>query len=137
MKSTWALVLTVAALAVSGAFIADEASAAQFPSVDEILDTYNPPNYSIDRFMDDTRTVFSPAMFKQMADYGGDLISFIVHDTFFADIGSDNLSDDFSGKASYINIFVLACLIIAIICVLGAFISYMKNRDTFFRHRED
>ena len=138
MKSTWALALTVAVVAVAGAFIADDSSAApQFPSIDRIIDTYQPPDYSIERLIDDAQTIFSPEMFTQIKNYGGDLISFIAEDTFFADIGSSKLSEDFSGTGDYINIFVLACLIIAIVCVVGALLSYLRNRDTFSMRRED
>ena len=123
MKSTWALVLSVGLIVMAAVVVADESSAApEFPSVDEIFSTVQAPNYSFDRFVSDAQTMFSESMFRQMGDYGGNLISFIAEDTFVADIGSGNLADSFTG-GNYINIFVLVCFIIAIICVLGALIS--------------
>ena len=142
MKSTLALVITIALIAACGVLAADEASAAEgssspeFPSFKEIIDTVKFPEYSLDRFVNDTQTMFSAEMFKQMGDYGGNLIDFIVDDTFVGDIGSGNMSESFS-SGNYINYFVLACFIIALVCVLGAFISYFLNRKTFMMEREE
>ena len=142
MKSTLALVITIALIAACGVLVADDASAAEessspeFPSFKEIIDTVEFHEYSLDRFLNDTQTIFSAESFKQMGDYGGDLIDFIVNDTFVGNIGSGNLSESFS-SGNYINYFVLACFIIAIVCVLGAFISYFLNRKTFMMEREE
>ncbi len=137
MKSTLALVLSIAVIAACGVLIADESSAQpEFPSFNEIVQEFRFPAYSFDRFVSDAQTMFSESMFRQMGDYGGNLISFIAEDTFVADIGSGNLADSFTG-GNYINIFVLVCFIIAIICVLGALISYAVNRKTFLMERED
>ena len=142
MKSTLALVITIALIAACGVLVADDASAAEgsssseFPSFKEIIDTVKFPEYSLDRFVNDTQTMFSAEMFKQMGDYGGNLIDFIVDDTFVGNIGSGNMSESFS-SGNYINYFVLACFIIALVCVLGAFISYFLNRKTFMMEREE
>ena len=133
MKSTWALVLSVGLIVMAAVVVADESSAApEFPSVDEIFSTVQAPNYSFDRFVSDFQK-----MFRSMMNYGGNLIDFIANDTFVADIGSGNLSDSFNGPQSYINIFVLACFIIAVVCILGAVLSYVHNRDIYMRNRED
>ena len=138
MKSTWALVLSVGLIVMAAVVVADESSAApEFPSVDEIFSTVQAPNYSFDRFVSDFQTMFSEKMFRSMMNYGGNLIDFIANDTFVADIGSGNLSDSFNGPQSYINIFVLACFIIAVVCILGAVLSYVHNRDIYLRNRED
>ena len=139
MKSTWALVLSVGSLVAAAVIVSDESSAAapEFPSVDEIFSTVQAPNYSFDRFVSDFQTMFSEKMLRSMLNYGGDLINFIINDTFVADIGNGNLSEDFSGPKSYINIFVLACFIIAIICILGAILSYVHNRDIYTINREE
>ena len=132
MKSTWTLVLAIVLVSAAGMIIADDASAEpEFPSMDRIFDTVEPPDYSFDRFVSDFQTMFSESMFRQMANYTGDLFGFLMNDTFIGGNGS------FSGAESYINIFVLACLIIAVICVLGAFISYFANRSTFVKRRND
>ncbi len=137
MKTIWAMVLTVALITTCGVIAADESSAApEFPSVGEIIDTFEPPDYSIDRFISDTQMVFSESMFRQMFEYGGDLINYIIEDTFIADIGSGDLSSSFDSD-HYLNFLVLACFIIAIVCVLGAFISWGVNRHTFGMNRED
>lgn len=137
MKGIWAMALTVALVATCGVIGADESSAqAEFPSVGEIFDTYRAPDYSLDRFIEDTQTIFSESMFRQMGEYGGDLISYIAEDTFVADIGSGDLSESFS-STNYLNFLVLACFVIAIVCVLGAFITYFINRKTFQMSRDD
>ncbi len=137
MKTIWAMVLTVALITTCGVVAADESSAQpEFPSVGEILDTFEWPDYSWDRFVSDTQTVFSESMFRQMGEYGGDLIQYVAEDTFLADLGSGDLSESFD-SAHYLNFLVLACFVIAIICVLGALISWGLNRHTFGMSRDD
>ena len=135
MKSTWASVLTVAVIAFAAICIADDSSAAQFPSIDEITSTINAPDYSVDRFFSDVKYMFSADMLKSMVDYGSNLITFLKEDTFLGHIGSGDVKESFT--SNYLNIVVLLCFIIAAICILGAFISYFVNRKTFFRLRED
>ncbi len=138
MKSTWMFVLALAVVTAGTLGLADVSSAqAEPPSFDEIISTIEPPDYSMDRFISDTQTMFSESMLRQMGNYASGLISFIVDDTFIGSIGSGDVGESFSGPTNYINYFVLACIIIALICVLGAFASYMKNRKTFFKYREE
>ena len=139
MKSTWMFVLALAVALAGVTGLADVSSAEQpeFPSVAEILDTVKAPDYSVDRFISDTQLMFSESMLRQMGSYGSDLIRFLADDTFLGQIGSGDVSESFSGDTNYINYFVLACIAIAVVCVLGAFLSYLKNRKTFFKYRED
>ncbi|MBP5394667.1 MAG: hypothetical protein J6Y18_02005 [Candidatus Methanomethylophilaceae archaeon] len=138
MKSTWMFILALAVVTAGTLGLADASSAeAEPPSFNEIISTIQPPDYSMDRFISDTQTMFSESMLRQMGSHASDLISFIADDTFIGDIPSGNAGEAFKGDTNYINYFVLACIIIALICVLGAFLSYMKNRKTYFKYRED
>lgn len=135
MKNIWKLILAIAITAVCCIGISDESSAAEFPSADEIIDTVDFPDYSFDDFVEGAKYMFSDEMIKSMADYGTNLITFVSEDTFVKDIGEGNVSGD-SFTGNYINIFVLLCLIIAIICVLSAVIGYIRNRNTYLKSRE-
>lgn len=138
MKSTWLFVLALAVALVGLPGLADDSSAQpEFPSVGEILRTVEAPDYSVDRFISDTQLMFSPAMIKEMFGYGGDLVGFLFHETFLGEIFTGGVVEAFTGDTNYINYFVLACLIIAAICVVGAFLSYYHNRDTYFRFRDE
>lgn len=138
MKSTWMFVLALAVVTAGTLGLADISSAQpEPPTFDEIVSTIEPPDYSMDRFISDTQLMFSESMLRQMGDYGSGLISFIVDDTFIGNIPSGTVGEAFEGDTNYINYLVLACIVIALICVLGAFASYMKNRKTFFKYREE
>ena len=138
MKSTWMFVLALAVFTAGSLGLADVSSAEpEPPTFNEIIDTIQPPDYSMDRFISDTQTMFSESMLRQMGTYASGLISFICNDTFIGHIFDGKAADSFEGDTNYINLFVLACVIIALICVLGAFASYMKNRKTFFKYREE
>lgn len=139
MKKT-GLVLTtvavclVAAICVTGsADAATESSSASFPSVSEIFSTIQFPDYTFETFMNDFQYVFSSDMMSEMGTYLGHLGTFLVEDTF---LGGDPDSSSFSTDDGYVNIFVLLALIIAILCVIGAVITYLVNRKTYRKARE-
>ena len=138
MKSTWMFVLALAVFTAGSLGLADVSSAEpEPPTFDEIISTIEPPDYSMDRFIADTQLMFSESMLRQMGEYGSGLISFLIDDTFIGHIADGKAAESFEGDTNYINYFVLACVVIAAICVLGAFASYVKNRKTFFKYREE
>ena len=140
MKKT-GLVLTLAvafiAIAACPASDADasEASNGDFPSISEIFSTIDWPDYGFDTFMDDAKIVLSMEMWNHISTYLGELVNFIVEDTF---IGKpfDISEEQFTGDTWYVNVFMLLCIIIAIVCILGALYSYFVNRDTFHNSRK-
>lgn len=138
MKSAWMFVLALAIVFAGTIGLADVSSAEpEPPTVNEIIDTIQPPDYSLDRFISDTQTMFSAKMFRQMGEYGSGLFSFLADDTFLGHVADGKAGESFEGDTNYINYFVLACIIIALVCVLGAFASYVKNRKTFFKYRDE
>ncbi len=129
-------VVFVAAICATGSVDASGASdSAGFPSVSEIFSTVEWPDYGFSDFMDDAKTAFSAEMFGQIASYFGDLVSFVVNDTFLGNL-KDVSEESFTGDAGYVNIFVLICTVIALICILGAVLSYLVNRKTFIKARK-
>ena len=129
-------VVFVAAICATGSVDASGASdSASFPSVSEIFSTVEWPDYGLDDFFADAGVVFSAEMFGQIATYFGNLVTFIAEDTFLGDLA--NVSEEsFTGDTGYVNIFVLICTVIALICVLGAVLSYLMNRKTFSKARK-
>ena len=129
-------VVFVAAICATGSVDASGASdSTSFPSVSEIFSTVEWPDYGFDNFIEDAGVVFSAEMFGQIASYFGELVSFIMEDTFLGDITNVS-ADSFSGDEGYVNIFVLVCTVIAVICILGAVLSYLMNRKTFSKARK-
>lgn len=142
MKSTWAIALTIAVASVLGVCIVDDSFAEvpedppaknEFPSLNDIISTIQPPDYSLDKFIEDAQYMFSPEMFSMMGSFGGSLVAFVTEDTFLAHLNDGTIGEQFNGN--YINVFILICLIIAVICVLGAVCSYAKNRKVFRKIR--
>ena len=130
-----AICLAVMVCSTGSVDAASESTEVTFPSMSEIFSTLELPDYSFQTFLDDAKTVFSADMIEQMGTYLGHLIGFITEDTFLADIGSID-SETFTGNNGYVNIFVLLCVIIASICILGALITYFANRKTFRNARK-
>lgn len=136
MKSIWVIALSLVVVAAPALCLADVSSAepSSFPSIGEILSTVQPSGYSIDTFVHDVQYMFSSEMLANMADYGGKLVTFVTQDTFYGQIGNGDLSAQFENN--YINLFVLLCSVIAVICILGAVISLIKNRGVYKENRE-
>lgn len=128
-----ATLLIVATVCATGSADAASGSESSFPSISEIFSTVQWPEYD---FWADASTLFSAEVLGQIGSYLVDLGSFIINDTFLSDLG--NLSmESFSGDEGYVNIFVLICLVIAIICILAAVGSYLANRKTFAKARKE
>lgn len=130
-----ALVFVVAGVCATGSTDAYASDGSGFPSVSEIFSTVEWPDYSFSTFMDDFKTMFSAEMWSQIALYFNELKDFIILDTFLGDLANVS-GESFTGENAYVNIFVLICVVIAIICVFGALFAYLANRKTFNRARD-
>ena len=117
--------------------IADDCSAAEPPSVGEIFGSIHMPDYTLSTFLNDAKTVFSEGTMNQFLSLFSGYGEFVSNNTFVGDIAKGNLSaESFSWPSNFINISFLLCILIAIMCVAGAIISYHKNKDVFESVRE-
>ena len=130
-----AIVFMATAVCATGSADVSAASDSSFPSVSEIFSTVEWPDYGFDTFLEDAGVVFSAEMWGGITTYVGDLVGFLVEDTFLGDL--TNVSkEQFTGDTGYVNVFVLICTIIALVCIFGAVFSYVSNRKTFSKSRK-
>lgn len=128
------VILTVATVCMAGSAYGDGGGQApEFPSIGEIFSTIEFPDYTFQTFLDDVGYVFSPEMLGNIGNHLGGLFDYIGTETFLSDLG--NVSAAFEGDNAYINIFFLLALLIALVCVLGALVTYLSNRKTFQKNR--
>ncbi|MGN1044989.1 MAG: hypothetical protein ACI4Q9_03430 [Candidatus Methanomethylophilaceae archaeon] len=135
MNRTGLVVAVLAACFIVTVGAAGEADAASpsFPSVSEIFDTITLPDYTFQTFIDDTATVFSENMINNMVTYTSGLIDYLTTETF---LSGEPEASSFTGDAGYVNIFLVLCIVIAVVCILGAMITYIANRKTYGKARK-
>ena len=99
-----------------------EASGEGFPGMGEIFSTVELPDYTLDTFIHDLQTVFSEGMFNDSVRYISDMFTFLTADTFLDSSYNGEFTD------SYVNIYLVVCIILIALCILGAVVSFLRYR---------
>ena len=122
MRKFAVVALTFAVAFVCLAAVPDESSAAEFPSVQEIFSTVELPDYSIDTFINDVRTLIDSGVLEKNMSYLSGMVDYFQENTF---LNPDYVEPE---GGSMVNTFFIICLAICTLCILGAVCSYIYNK---------
>ena len=123
MRKTAAVALVAMAALLFIAAVPSEASASEPPSLGDVFSTVELPDYSFDTFMEDFGTVFSPQMAGDAVHYVSEMFTYLTTDTFLDSSYQGGFGD------SYVNVFLAICLLLIVLCIIGAVVAYLRYRN--------